>query len=254
MAVKSVERALSLLLEIGREPGGLVDLSNRCDLPTSTAARLLDTLRAAGTIDRDADGSYRIGPEIRAIASTKFIVDLAPIARPWMVKLSDQLGEAVGLSVPTATTTTTRVMVQAPNPVQAEDWTGTEIPLHGGVIGLVTLATRTDADVEHYLSAPLVAGNTCTVTDPATIRKRLAQIRRGVPLWTHGEWVEDLSSVAAAVVDASGNAIGALYTYGPSFRFPPTDRAEPIGREVARTADAISREVSNRPANGARLT
>ncbi len=236
---------MSLLIEIGRQPGGLVDLANRVALPTSTTGRLLGTLELTGAVARDANGFYRIGPEIRSMTQTEFVLDLPPIAQPWMTRLSDQLGEAVGLSIPSIRTTTTRLMVQAPNPVQAEDWTGTEIPLHGGVIGLVSLASRSDEEVDLYLAGPLEQNNANTVADPAEIRHRISHIRSGAPLWTHGEWIEDLSSVAAAVRDASGEVVGALYTYGPSFRFPPTDRAVAIGKEVARTAEAISHELGH---------
>ncbi|MCP5029790.1 MAG: helix-turn-helix domain-containing protein [Actinomycetia bacterium] len=247
MTVQSVQRALTLLTEIGRSPSRLVDLSERVGLPTSTVGRLLATLEQGGAVARDANGWYRIGPEIRALAQSGAAVDLRPIARPFMVELSRELNEAVGLSIPALSTTTTRLMVQAPNPVQAEDWTGTEIPLHGGVIGLVTLATRSDDEVETYLAGDLEQNVSNTEVDPEVIRSRIAQLRAGVPLWTHGEWIDELSSVASVVVDSAGHAVGALYTYGPTFRFPPEGRAGIIGRQVARTAALISRQLGHRP-------
>ncbi|MCP3910007.1 MAG: helix-turn-helix domain-containing protein [Actinomycetia bacterium] len=250
MTVQSVQKALSLLTEIGRTPGRLVDLSDRVGLPTSTVGRLLATLEAGGAVARDGNGWYRIGPEIRALAQSGASVDLPPIARPFMVELSHDLNEAVGLSIPALSTTTTRLMVQAPNPVQAEDWTGTEIPLHGGVIGLVTLATRSDDEVDAYLAADLEKHNANTVVDPTLIRSRIAQLRGGVPLWTHGEWIGQLSSVASVVVDSAGHAVGSLYTYGPTFRFPPDGRAGTIGRQVARTAAVISHELGHRLSGG----
>jgi IclR family pca regulon transcriptional regulator len=243
MSVQSVERAVSILQEVGRAPGGLVDIASRVGLPTSTAARLLATLEGTGAVVRDGDGWYRIGPEIRAMAHADDGVDLPTLAHPHMVDLAAALNEAVGLSIPALTTTTTRHMVPAPQPVQAEDWTGSEIPLHGGCIGLVSLATRSDDEIDTYLSGDLERTHAKTVVDPDTNRARIAQIRAGVPLWTHGEWVDGLSSVACAILDSSGRAVGSLYTYGPTYRFPPESEAGSIGRQVGRTAAVISRDL-----------
>ena len=43
-SVQSVERAIAILRAVGVRPGGLVDIADRTNLATSTAARLLATL------------------------------------------------------------------------------------------------------------------------------------------------------------------------------------------------------------------
>ncbi len=243
--VQSVERALSILRAVGVTPGGLVDIADRTDLPTSTASRLLATLQREGALRRDASGVYRIGPDIVSMAGPTAGSDIVALARRQMIALADDLGEAVALSVPSGRTTTTIEQIDAPKPVRAEDWTGTVVPLHAGCVGLVTLAFWKSSDVDIYLETKLEVFTPQTVVDPTSIRARLESLRRGEPLWTHGEYVEGISSVAAPIRNERGHAVAALYVYGPSYRFPPdtaagVQSAHAIAQRVTRRAIDIS--------------
>jgi len=246
--VQSVERALALLREIGRSPGGLVDLAERTDLATSTAARLLGTLEAEGAVCRDVTGIYLIGPDLVAMAGPRSGSDIVSLARRHMAALAETLGEAVALSVPSGTTTTTIEQVDAPKPVRAEDWTGTTVPVHAGCVGLVTMAFWDAQDVDSYLANELEACTDKTVIDPVIVRSRLQKIRLGELLWTHGEYVEGISSVAAPIRNELGHAVASLYAYGPSYRFPTPGQASAssasgIAVAVANGAAALSNDL-----------
>jgi DNA-binding IclR family transcriptional regulator len=243
--VQSVERALAILREIGSQPGGLVDIAERTELPTSTAARLLATLDSGGAVRRDAVGVYRIGPEIVAMAGPTAGSDIVAFARQHMVALAEQIDEAVALSVPSGTTTTTIEQIDAPKPVRAEDWTGTVVPLHAGCVGLVTLAFWDVDALDAYLDAELAVLTQRTIVDPLEIRSRLDVLRRGEMLWTHGEYVDGISSVAAPILNELGQPVAALYSYGPSYRFPSRSEsgltsATEVFESVTRAAERIS--------------
>lgn len=246
--VQSVERAMAILRAVGDEPGGLVDVAARTSLPTSTAARLLATLEREGGLRRDSSGVYRIGPDIVSMTKSTSGDDVAVLARPHMVGLAELLGEAVALSIPSGNSTTTVAQIDAPKPVRAEDWTGTVVPLHAGCVGLVTLAHLSDDEIDDYVTPPLARLTDQTVIDPVAIRNRLVQIRRGDLLWTHGEYVEGISSLAAPVFDDRGVAVAALYAYGPSYRFPDPSGSGPrsttaVSTLVADVARAMSTEL-----------
>ena len=239
--VQSVERAMELLREIGRAPGGLVDLAERVGLPTSTAARLLATLDAEGAVRREVDGSYAIGPMIQTLST---VADpsqqIRAVVYPHLGQLSNELDEAACFSVVSGRDIVTVDQVDAPKPVQAENWTGTRVPLHAGGAGLVAMATWPDDDVDDYLAGELSAPSPSTITDPGQLRSRIRRTRSSRVMWTHGEYVEGLSSCSAAVVGPSGRAIGALYTYGPTYRFPPKGEAAAVAARVLAHADEIS--------------
>lgn len=232
---------MELLREIGRAPGGLVDLAERVSLPTSTAARLLATLESEGAVRRDDHGSYAVGPLIQMLSP---VADpsqrVRAVVHPHLGELSAELDEAACFSVVSGRDIVTVDQVDAPKPVQAENWTGTRVPLHAGGAGLVAMATWPDDDVDDYLAGELAAPSPNTVTDQDQLRSRIRRVRSSRVMWTHGEYVEGLSSCSAAVVGPSGRAIGALYTYGPTYRFPPKGAAADVAARVLAHADLIS--------------
>jgi DNA-binding IclR family transcriptional regulator len=246
--VQSVERAMALMQEAARAPGGLVDLAARADLPTSTAARLLHTLETVEALERDHEGVYRIGRLVGAMTRS---VDpgrsLQTIADRHLVELAAELDEAMCLCIPVGYDTVTIRQVDAPKPVRAEDWTGTRVPLHAGCAGIMVMATWPDPDIDDYLAGDLVACSENTITEPDLLRDRIREARSRRAIWSHGEYVDGLSSAAAAVVDGDGRAVAALYTYGPTYRYPPAGRADTVAALVLERADAISAELGFGP-------
>ncbi len=109
----------------------------------------------------------------------------------------------------------------------------------------MTLAFWESTDIDTYLEAKLETFTPETVVDPRSIHARLESLRKGEPLWTHGEYVEGISSVAAPIRNERGHAVAALYVYGPSYRFPPdtaagVQSAHAIAQSVTRRAIDIS--------------
>ncbi|HSJ45932.1 MAG TPA: IclR family transcriptional regulator [Euzebyales bacterium] len=232
-AVQSVVRSIALLGEVANKPRGLVGLAEAARLPTSTAARLLSTLADVDALRRDDDGVYRIGPAITSMVATG---DVAPslrgLAHPHMVELVAAVDEAVGLSIQVDDETVTIAQVDAPRPVQAEDWYGTRWSLFGGGSGFALLATWPDAQIERVLQG---------APDPDRVRAGVAEARRTGVSWSHGDYVDELSSVASAIVDRTGGAVGALYVYGPSYRFPTEDTVADVEWHLRDAAGRISR-------------
>jgi DNA-binding IclR family transcriptional regulator len=233
--VQSVERAIALLGAAAEQPSGLVGLATAADLPTTTAARLLATLEAVSALSRDDDGIYRIGPAISALATAGDPgASLQAVAHPHMLELVGELDEAIGLSVPVEDELVTIDQVDAPRPVQAEDWTGTRWPLDGGASGAVLLATWPHDQVEQVLART-------PERQREAFRDRVEQARATGLAWSHGDYVPELSSVAAAVPGEDGRAVALLYAYGPSYRFPDPDRVEAVEQALLDRAGRISR-------------
>lgn len=233
--VQSVERAIALLGAAAERPAGLVGLATAADLPTTTAARLLATLEAVSALSRDDDGTYRIGPAISALATAGDPeASLHAVAHPHMLELVGELDEAIGLSVPVEDELVTIDQVDAPRPVQAEDWTGTRWPMDAGASGAVLLATWPDVEVERVLARQ-------PERDRETFRARVEMARERGLAWSHGDYVPELSSVAAPVLGEDGRAIALLYAYGPSYRFPDPARVEAVEHALLDRSTRISR-------------
>ena len=70
------------------------------------------------------------------------------------------------------------------------------------------------------------------MTQPAKVRRRLANVRRRGYVWTRGEFDDGINSVAAPVMDANGATIAAIHCHGPSYRFPGAVDTDTIAAQV----------------------
>src|SRR3954464_7405296 len=91
-AVRSVDRAAALLLELGDCDGeaGVTELARRLGLHKSTASRLLATLEKRGPVaEGDGTGKYRLGIVVLRLAKTaNRTLYLRSIAMPELNRLA----------------------------------------------------------------------------------------------------------------------------------------------------------------------
>ncbi len=248
--VQSIERAFAVLGALTDGPIGVTDVAERVDLPKSTAARMLASLAREGAVEQlPGDTRYRMGPRIESLATGQAAArGLVAIARPHLTELAASIGEVAGLSVAEGDLIHYIDQVDSDNPVGVRDWTGARLALHAVSSGLAVLALRPRAELEAYLAGPLERFTERTMTDPDALRARLQRIQLDGYAWTAGEYTEDISSVAAAIADASGEAVAAIHVHGPSYRFPAAGLEAALGLQVAGAATRIGRALRHGPA------
>lgn len=241
-SVQSIRRAFDVLQALGDGPLGVTDVADRAGLPKSTAARLLATLAGEGAVEQiPGETSYRLGPRLVTLGGGFSLNrSLAAIARPVLVELAATSGETAGLGIPDGDLVHYIDQVDTPNPVQVRDWTGARAPLHAVPSGQVLLAFRTGGAVDRYLERPLERFTDRTVVEPALLRERLHEVRRQGFMWAIEEFDPGISSVAAPIADGSGEVIGAVHLHGPSYRFPPAERAGKLAQLVVTGAARIA--------------
>lgn len=241
-SVQSIRRAFDLLGALADGPLGVTDVAERAGLPKSTAARLLATLAVEGAVEQAPDTTaWRLGPRLVTLAAGFSLArSLAAIARPTLAELARASGEAAGLGVPDGDLVHYIDQVDTPNAVLVRDWTGARAPLHAVSSGQVLLAFRSPAVIERYLGRPMEGFTPYTLTDPDALRERLRAVRRQGCTWTIGEFDPDIASVAAPIADASGEVIAAVHLHGPSYRFPPPERATELAQLVVAGAARIA--------------
>lgn len=222
--VQSIRRAFGVLRALANGPLGVSEIAIASRIPKSTAARLLSTLAAEGAVEQvPGERRYRLGPDLFSIASGLGETwDIVSIARPALVDLAAQLGEAAGVAIRDGWTVqyVDQVEPPNPNPVQVRDWTGTRIPLHAVPSGQVFLAQLPAPVLSRYLAEPLEAFTKRTLTDAPALLERLREVRRDGHAWVRDEYSEGLSSVAAPIADARAEIVAAVHVHGPSYRFP----------------------------------
>jgi IclR family acetate operon transcriptional repressor len=243
--VQSVERAFSILDAVSSRPAGVTAIAERVHLPKSTVARLLQTLEEIEAVERVDGPRWRIGAGVASLAGTASPErSLVAVGRPHLVRLVADVGEDAGLALPDGYDVHYVDQVESDNPVQVRDWTGTRAPMHAVPSGLVLLAEWPQEALDAYVGHGLLQLTPHTVTDPAVLRARLAEIRAGGVAWGREEYAEGISSVAVAVRDGRGKAIAALHVHGPSYRFPASGAEQRTSALVAAAAESVGRELA----------
>lgn len=239
--VQSIRRAFAVLGALADGPLGVTDVAARSHIPKSTAARMLAALAAEGAVEQvPGETRYRLGPHLVALASGLGDArGLVATARPFLIDLARELGEAAGLSVRDGWTVHYVDQVDSPNPVQVRDWTGTRIPLHAVSSGQVFLAQLPAPMLARYLAEPLERFTPNTLMDAGSLLERLRDVRRDGHAWVRDEFAIGITSVAAPVADARGELVAAVHVHGPTYRFPAEGSEEGISRAVRAAAAQI---------------
>jgi DNA-binding IclR family transcriptional regulator len=245
-SVQSVERAFTVLRCLAAGPAGVTEISERCELPKSTVSRLLATLNEIEVVEQlGAGGDYQIGAAILELAGgVSPTAHLVALARPHLVQLSEELGEATGLSVLDGGQVHYLDQVDGPHAVQVRDWTGERVPAHLVPSGLVLLAAADDAERKRYLSGPLPGTTSRSMTDKRALAVRLERVADSGVEWVHEEFAEGINSVAAVVRDSGGVAVAAIHAHGPSYRFPGDRSVAQIDRLVGAAAARVSERIA----------
>jgi DNA-binding IclR family transcriptional regulator len=240
--VQSIERAFAVLDALADGPVGVTQVAERVELPKSTVARLLGSLVRERAVEQvPGDSRYRLAGRLATLgASVVPTRSLVGVARPHLVELASQLGEAAGLAVADGFDVHYIDQVDTTHQVRVRDWTGTRVPMHAVSSGQVMLAYLPTATLDAFLERPLQHFTPRTLTDPAALRDRLGRVRQDGYAWVHEEFAEGLNSVAAPVADQTRSVVGAVHVHGPAYRFPGSADQGELGRRVVGVADAIS--------------
>ncbi|GAA4623360.1 IclR family transcriptional regulator [Actinoallomurus vinaceus] len=189
----------------------LSDIARRAGLPLATAHRLVARLVAWGALERDADGCYHIGLRLLEVASlAPRGLALRETAMPYLEDLYEATHENVHLAVRDGLEAVYVERISARSAVRVLSRVGARWPLHATGVGLVLLAYGDRALQETVCARPLRAFTPYTVTDPAVLRRVLAEVRRCGCAVSDRQITEDAISLAAPVRGADGHVVAAV--------------------------------------------
>lgn len=217
----------------------LSEIGRRAALPLTTTHRLVAELCASGALERNGDGTYRVGLRLWEIASlAPRGVPLREAALPFLEDLYEVTHENVQLGVREGREVVYIERIAGRRAVGVLTRVGGRFPLHASGIGLVLLANAPEAVQLEVLSRPLQRFTDHTITDPDRLRGRLAQIRRDGVAVTDRQVTDDAQSVAAAIFDAGGEVLAALSIVSKAdgtdpARLVPAIRAAALGTSRA---------------------
>ncbi len=249
--VQSVERALTLLdalAEAGPDGMTLTELSRAVGVSKSTAYAILSTMRGRGYVADSGIGMqrrYRLGMALARLGD--LVVSqhgLRELAMPALRALTEETGLTSRVAI------LDEIYVVAIGRVDARQGVvrfaanlGRREHLHSSALGKAMLALLPEPEVLEIAALSGLPGKTPrTIVDSAALRRDLATVRRRGYAIDDEEDNEGVFCVGSAVVDRTGQCLGAISVTGLKLDLPAW-RIEQLGETVREHARAISAEL-----------
>lgn len=229
MAGSQIERALSLLESLTRDPRGLQlqALADELELPKSGAHRMLTELCRLGYVRQDERTSrYRLSTKLVALGFRYLANSGADVVQPILDALAESTGELVRLGVIEDDRQTWIAKSQgARSGLRYDPDMGRDAPLFYTASGHAWLACLSDAEALALVARQGIADprefGPNAPRDEAQLLERLQLARE-----QGYAWVMESSSLGTAALAAvvrhpvDGRVIGVLSVAGPSARLP----------------------------------
>ena len=219
-SIQSVVLALRILenLTESSEEKGVTQLARELGTTKARVFRHLYTLRERGyVIQNEKSQKNRIG--LRVFLLGRQVgegIDVLKAVRPAMERLRDRTGQtAVLAGVLDGHATIIDFRMGTADPIQIGLRPGTTFELHATALGRVLLAFGPPSTLERALGGEMAKLTEHTVTDPATLRAQVAQVKKQGWSTAPEETFLGINALAAPVFFHDGGLAGALAIVGP---------------------------------------
>ena len=206
-------RLLEILFAFG--PGGsrftLAGLTRQTGMPQATVRRLALELVRAGALDMAPNGVLTVGTRLWQLGTIAPLTEpLRTVAQPFVEDLYTALHQHVQLAVLEGREAVIIERLSKPGAIGLVSGVGGPLPLHSTAGGKVLLAHGDSALFDALVERGLEQFTPHTITDPAWLRRELADCRRTGTAIVREELTLGAESVATRIMDAEGVVVAAL--------------------------------------------
>ena len=242
---QSVERALCVLPLLAGGPAGLGEVAAELGVHKSTALRLLRVLHEHGYVYRQADGRYRLGARLFALAAEAMEhLDVREVAHPHLVALSKATGHTVHLALHQDDEVVYIDKVEGRSPVRMYSRIGRPVPLTVAAVAKVLLADLPEDERRALAERLDYPRHTARSTpDAAALLRELALVREQGWAADLGGHEESVNCVGAPVRGPDGRVVAALSVSAPTVVVGAEELLALLPL-VRRTAEAVSQDYS----------
>lgn len=211
-----IDRMMEVLSQLEQRQNGVTirDLVGLVKLPRTTIYRILNTLQIHDMVRRDDSGIYQLGPRLLTLASHVAAgageADFVALAQPRMDQLAATLGEGCKLSVLDRDGVLVLAAAQGRRDYALSVKPGQRMALPAGAACKLLLAYLPEPELKVWLSKPLVAFNSKTLTDPKRLKSELTRIRKLGWAQDKGESAPAIQAFAAPIIDQNGKMVAAI--------------------------------------------
>lgn len=248
MPVRSVARAIDVLLALVDGPQSLGAVAERTNLSKGTCHRLLASLAYRQLVLQDSTTSaYILGPGcfrfVEAMASG--LGGIGAIARPTLDELWWQTGETVTLHIRIGAQRICIEELASKQVVRYVAGVGSTAPAYVGAAGKILLAFLDEEERERRIaSLHLDAITEQTLVDRQALEDELGRIRQVGWASSRGERVVGAAAVSGPVFDREGRVVAALSVLGPEARVATEEQMAKLPLLVTAAARTVSTNLS----------
>lgn len=245
--IQSVSHAFDVLEQFNGNVDeiGVTELSKRLKLHKNNVFRVLATLEARGYIEQNkVTENYRLGLKCLQLGQI-FIHQMGLLrqAKATLKELVKTTQESAFVAIRKGNTIIPLDYAEPARAVRAVSILGTVLPPHATAAGKVYLAFEAEGGLSQVLPERLERHTVRTITDRRVLLDQIREINAGGFAMDQGEFIEDLSSVAAPVRDYTRALVGALAVIGPSHRLTPESIAKEIAPAILRGGGELSKRL-----------
>jgi len=231
-------RILDILAEQGEI--GVTELARTLNMHKATVYRFLLTMKEMGYLKKDLKtDKYSLTLKLFELGSSALgRLSILEEARPVMKKISENTAETIHLAVLEGGEVVYIEKFDSPQTLRMYSRIGRRAPAYCTGLGKALLAWAPPSVVER-VCRNLRGFTKNTITDPAALKRALAEIRKNGYSTDNEEHEDGIRCVAAPIKDLSGEVVAALSISGPSMRFDK-ERVEKLKDIVIEAASEIS--------------
>jgi IclR family acetate operon transcriptional repressor len=221
--VPAIDRAVKVLELLSASPRGmsLAQLALETQVPKSTMFRILHTLHENSVVVEDPERRlFTLGMKLLEWGNAALArIDLKTIAHPHLVKLAHETRESFYLALLDHDEVILVDHVDTPETWKMVTRLGYRSPFHCTATGLVLAADMAPDEVERMIDRHgLKRFTPKTMTTPAKLKRRLAEVRQLGYAVVDAEYKEELCAIAVPIRDHTGKVVVSLMTAIPSDR------------------------------------
>lgn len=244
--VEVVARTFRVLEALAGGPAELREIAARSGLGKSTAFRILYTLKELGYVEQPGPTApYHLSWKMTALARRAGADRvLAEVARPYLVRLRDQLEESAWLAELRRGAVVITDGVHAAHKLRLSLDLGDACPLHASALGKAVAAWLPESIRRQMLGeGPLPRFTRRTNTSRARLAEELERVRRAGYSVNDEETVEGAFLAGAPVFDAAGRVCAAISVSAPKARLSAAKR-KAMTSGVREAAAQLSRDLA----------
>ncbi|BAW05971.1 IclR family transcriptional regulator [Nocardia seriolae] len=238
---QSLQRALTLLVELGEEPKSLDQLATRLGVHKSTVLRLLQTMEADRFVTHDAAHRYRLGTRLFELANRSLEGrDVRTVARPHLAALNAETGQTVHLATYESGEAVYIDKLDATHSVRMYSRIGRPAALHCTAVGKVLVAALPRAQWPAIAAGIEYRAYTDrTIRTPEQYLTELDLVAAQGFAEDHEEHESFINCVAVPIHDGTGATVAALSVSVPDMLL---DHDQVLGLlpRVRSAAEAVS--------------